>query len=149
MVLLLEEGSCYRVSECVMGRESGWRDSCHTLVMALSMCCLTVADKVGFGEGPERPHTLGRLLITPSQLESRLSGFPAGPGVKNPPADAGDMGSTPVQKDLHATGQLSTCTTTAEPVPGSLSATNTEAHAPRALLCNKRSLHNEKPGHHN
>ena len=24
MVLLLEEGSCYRVSECVMGRESGW-----------------------------------------------------------------------------------------------------------------------------
>ena len=43
--------------------------------------------------------------------------FPGGPVVKNSPSNAGDTGSIPGQgtKIPHATGQLSPCTTTAEP----------------------------------
>ena len=44
--------------------------------------------------------------------------FPGGPVVKNLPSDAGDMGSIPGRGTTipHATGQLSPCTTTTEPV---------------------------------
>ena len=44
--------------------------------------------------------------------------FPAGPVVKNPPSNAGDVGSIPGQgtKIPHATGQLSLCATTRQPV---------------------------------
>ena len=43
-------------------------------------------------------------------------GCPGGPVVKNPPSNAGYMGSVPGQgtKISHATGQLSPCTTTRE-----------------------------------
>ena len=48
--------------------------------------------------------------------EDGLGGFPGGPVVKNPPSNAGDMGSIPGggTKIPHATGQLSPCTTTGE-----------------------------------
>ena len=36
-----------------------------------------------------------------------------------------------------------------EPQLLSLRAATTEAHAPRAVLLNKRSHHDEKPAHHN
>ena len=51
-----------------------------------------------------------------------LKAFPRGPVVKNPPVNAGDMGSIPGQgtKIPHVEGPLSLCTTT------------TEAHVPRA-----------------
>ena len=44
--------------------------------------------------------------------------FPGGPGVKNPPSNAGDTGSIPGQetKIPHATGQLSLCATTRDPM---------------------------------
>ena len=47
-----------------------------------------------------------------------LGDFPGGPGVKNLPWNAGDMGSIPGQgtKTPHATKQLSLHTTTREPV---------------------------------
>ena len=42
--------------------------------------------------------------------------FPGGAVVKNPPANAGDMGLSPVPGKIpHAKGQLSPCTTTTEP----------------------------------
>jgi len=37
--------------------------------------------------------------------------------VKNPPANAEDMGLIPGPGGSHAVGQLSTCTTTTEPAP--------------------------------
>ena len=41
--------------------------------------------------------------------------FPGGPVVKNPPANAGDIGSIPGSgKTPHAEEQLSPCTTTTE-----------------------------------
>ena len=44
--------------------------------------------------------------------------FPGGPVVKNPPSNAGDEGLIPGPgtKIPHAAGQLSPCTTTAEPM---------------------------------
>ena len=75
--------------------------------------------------------------------------------VKNPPANAGDMGSIPGPGRSHM--KLSPCTTTTEPALYSLRATTTEACAPQLLkpvrlepvLRNKRSHHNEKPAHRN
>ena len=42
---------------------------------------------------------------------------PGGPVVKNPPANAGDMGSIPGPgtKIPHVTGQMNPCATTIEP----------------------------------
>ena len=40
--------------------------------------------------------------------------FPGGPVVKNPPANAGDMGSISARKVLHAKEQLSPCAITIE-----------------------------------
>ena len=44
-----------------------------------------------------------------------LRDFPGGSVVKNPPANAGDTGSSPGQKIPHAVEQLSPCATTTEP----------------------------------
>ena len=53
--------------------------------------------------------------------------------VKNPPANAGDTGSSPGPGRSHiAAEQLSPCTTTTEPALWSPWATTTEARAPRA-----------------
>ena len=41
--------------------------------------------------------------------------FPGGTVVKNPPANAGDMGSIPGPGRSHMSEQPSPCTTTAEP----------------------------------
>ena len=51
-------------------------------------------------------------------LRSPYRDFPAGPVVKNPPSNAGDVGSIPGRgpKIPHAVGQLNPCTTTREPV---------------------------------
>ena len=67
--------------------------------------------------------------------EWEILGFPSGPLVKNPPADTGDMGLIPDQgtKIPHASGQLSPCTTTTEPM------------YLEPVLCNKRSHLKEKP----
>ena len=43
-------------------------------------------------------------------------GFPGGSVVKNPPANAGDMGLNPGLGIQHAAEQLGPCTTTTEPV---------------------------------
>ena len=55
------------------------------------------------------------LLWTCKILLSR--GYPDGPGVKNPPCNAGDSGLIPDQgtKILHAAGQLSQLIATTEP----------------------------------
>ena len=60
------------------------------------MCCLTVAEQGGFVRGL-RGRFPGPTPRHPSQLSLKVasSGFPGGPGVRNPPADAGDMGSIP------------------------------------------------------
>ena len=55
-------------------------------------------------------------------------GFPGGAVVKNPPANAGDIGFEPWSGKIpHAAEQLSPCATTTEPTRHT-----TEAHAPRA-----------------
>ena len=50
------------------------------------------------------------------QLEIWLGDFPGGPGVKNPPTNAGDAGLIPgrVTKITHAAGQVSSRATTRE-----------------------------------
>ena len=46
-----------------------------------------------------------------------ILGFPGGAVVKNPPANAGDTGSSPGPgRSPHATEQLSPCTITTKPV---------------------------------
>ena len=54
---------------------------------------------------------------TKSGVKMDLKGFPAGPVIKNPPANAGDMGSSlgRSSKLPHAARQLSPGTTTTEP----------------------------------
>ena len=59
-------------------------------------------------------------------FKNKSEGFPGGTVVKNPPANAGDTGSSPGPERSHM--QLSPCTTT------------TEARAPRAC-----ALQQEKP----
>ena len=60
-----------------------------------------------------------------SVKKKKLVGFPGGAVVKSPPANAGDMGSSPGPGRSHiphAAEQLSLCATT------------TEGHAPRGAL---------------
>ena len=71
--------------------------------------------------------------------------FPGGTVLKNPPANAGDMGSIPGLRRSHMPQSNLACV----PQLLSLRATTTEAHVLRAVLCNKRSHRNEKPAHHN
>ena len=85
-----------------------------------------------------RSHTalLVRMQIRSATLKSTWEDFPSGPVVKNPPANAGDMGSIPDlgTKIPHIVGQLS---------PQLLKP------APREpALCSKRNHRNEKPAHH-
>ena len=56
--------------------------------------------------------------ILPLKGDLLKGDFPGGPVVKNVPSNAGDVGSIPGwgTKIPHATGQLSPCTTTREPV---------------------------------
>ena len=56
--------------------------------------------------------------------------FPGGAVVKNPPANAEDMGSSPGPGRSHMLQ-------------------SNWAHAPEPTLCNKRSHRNEKPAHRN
>ena len=84
-------------------------------------------------------------------------GFPGGTVVKNLPANAGDMGSSP------GLGRFHMPRSNKARVPQLLSlhsrarrlqllsprATTTEAHMPRAVLRNKRSHCNEKHMHRN
>ena len=84
--------------------------------------------------------------------------FPGGAVVKNPPANAGDMGSSPGQGRSHmllsnkatAPQLLSLRSRACNPQPLSPRATTTEVHVPRACaLGNKRSHCSEKPVHRN
>ena len=45
-----------------------------------------------------------------------IEGFPGGAVVENLPANAGDTGSIPAGKILHAAKHLSPCATTTEPM---------------------------------
>ena len=51
-----------------------------------------------------------------STQEAHVGDFPGGPGVKNPPSNAGDAGLIPGwgTKVPHAVGQLGLCATTTE-----------------------------------
>ena len=44
---------------------------------------------------------LGTVLVVGKTKVNKTRGFPRGPVVKNPPADAGDMGSIPGQGRSH------------------------------------------------
>ena len=83
--------------------------------------------------------------------------FPGGAVVKNPPADAGDTGSSPGPGRSHmprsnearAPQLLSLRSRAREPQLLSPRATTTEARARlEPVLRNKRSHRNEKPVHH-
>ena len=81
-------------------------------------------------------------------LEYEVLGFPGGTVVKNPPANAGDMGSSPATGRSHMPRNnwahepqlLSLCSRAREPQLLSLRAITTEAHVPRA-----HALQQEKP----
>ena len=57
------------------------------------------------------------MLNTSLSLKTQRRDFPGGPVVKNPPSNAGDVGSTPGggTKVPHAARQLSPRATTKEP----------------------------------
>ena len=59
-----------------------------------------------------------KIPFTITSKRIKYQDFPGGPVIKNPPSNAGDVGSIPGQeaKIPHATGQISPYTTTREPV---------------------------------
>ena len=83
-----------------------------------------------------------------------MTGFPGGSVVKNPPANAGDMGliSGPGRRPSphpapHAAERLSLCTVTAEPALLSPGATTTEPTCGHLLkpMCPRARIPQEKP----
>ena len=91
-------------------------------------------------------------------LKNQYRGFSGGTVLKNPPANAGDTGSSPGPGRSH----MPRSNWVREPQLLSPRATTTEACVLRAraphllkpshlepVLCNKRSHHNEKPAHCN
>ena len=87
-------------------------------------------------------------LLNEVNIKKRSQGFPSGAVVKNPPANAGDMGSIPGPERSHMPRSnwayvpqlLSLRSRAHEPQLLSTCATATEAHAPRA-----RTPQQEKP----
>ena len=83
--------------------------------------------------------------------------FPGGTVVKNPPATAGNVGSSsgpgrshmPWSNEARAPQLLSLCPRACKPQLLSPSATTTEATHLEPMLHNKRSHRNEKPAHRN
>ena len=75
--------------------------------------------------------------------KNKSLGLPGGQVVKNPPANAENTGLTPGPGGSHAVGQLSTCTTTAEPAtqPREERATTVRRRTPQKQ---PRSLHLDK-----
>ena len=89
-----------------------------------------------------------------------ILGFPGGAVVKNPPANAGDTGSSPGPgrshmprtNEAHVPQLLSPRATTTEPVSHNYWAREPQLLKPACLepvLRDKRSHRNEKPAHHN
>ena len=78
-----------------------------------------------------------------AEARIEIQGFPGGAVVKNPPANAGDTGSSPGPGRSHMPRSNSAR------APQLLSL-HSGARVPQLLepvLCNKRSHHNEKPAH--
>ena len=83
-------------------------------------------------------------------------GFPGGAVGKNPPANVGDIDSSPGPGRFHmprsnkacAPQLLSLRSRARKPQLLSLSATATEAQAPRACALQQDKPHDEKPVHH-
>ena len=90
-------------------------------------------------------------------FKTMITGFPGGTVVENPPANAGDMGSSPGPGGSHmprsnwarAPQLLSLRSRAREPQLLSPRATTTEAVRLEPVLRNKRSHRNEKPAHPN
>ena len=74
-----------------------------------------------------------------------ILGFPGGSVVKNLPANAGDMGSSPGLGRAHMPQSNKACA----PQLLSPGATTTEAHVPRGCVPQQENHCNEKPTHHN
>ena len=94
---------------------------------------------------------LFEFLIVHGYQELEERDFPGGPVVKNPPANAGDVGSIPGQgtKTPHAVGQLSPRATTTELVrlnERTRVPQNYRAHVPRSPRATTRE---RKPTCHN
>ena len=89
----------------------------------------------------------GWALETPAgaAIEMEEQDFPGGTVDRNPPANAGDRDSILVQED-------STCLGATKPLPHNYWARLLQLLKSKRLepmFCNKRSLRNEKPIHHN
>ena len=93
-------------------------------------------------------HTCKEILGCKQEWGSR--GFPSSAVVKNPPANAGETGSSPGPGRSHRLWSNKACTS-------QLLILCSRAREPQLLkpsclepvLCNKRSHDNEKPAHHN
>ena len=87
----------------------------------------------------------------------KQQGFPGGAVVKNPPANAGDTGSSPVWEDPACRGATKPVhhnywACALEPASHNFwspRSTTTEACAPRACAPQQEKHCNEKPSHHN
>ena len=81
-------------------------------------------------------------MVYNTHVENSFPSFPGGPVAKNPPANAGDMGSSlglgrshmPQSNHAHAPQLLSLHSTAYVPQLLSPRATTTKAHAPRAHI---------------
>ena len=97
-------------------------------------------------------HSLNEWAAELTIFKKQLEGFPGGAVVKNPPANAGDTGSSPGlgrslvlwSNQAHAPQLLSLHSRTHEPQLLSPRAATTEARTPRAP-----ALQQEKPTHRN
>ena len=93
-----------------------------------------------------RDSSYGLLSSVTSPVKRHWRHFPGGPGVKNLPASAGDLGSVPALGILRAVGQLSPCAQllspcTTEPLPH-----NRRSHRNKEFLhCDQRAV---APAHH-
>ena len=88
------------------------------------------------------------LSMTPrAEILTRkmFRGFPGGTVVKNPPANAGDTGSSPGPGGSH----MPRSNEAHAPQLLSLHATTTEPACLQPVLCSRRSHRNEKPMHCN
>ena len=120
---------------------------------------MTIEQRVAVKMNELKCHISTQLNLTNinSKLQNNIYiwGFLGGSVVKNPPANAGDMGWIPDLGRSHIMEQLSPCARITEPVLQSWGAAITEPMCGSLLkpthleflLCNKRSYGNVKPMH--
>ena len=100
----------------------------------ISLIPLTIVNFVFDSENRKYPQAKNFTVFNLVNTRLTVGNFPGGPVVKNPPSNAGDVGSIPDRgtKIPHAAGQLSPRATTTE-LRASREPTCRKIQSPRAL----------------